>query len=495
MPDPATNFDGFLGMTLANGGMLGSHVHMAIQEGANLRNGALQGTPRADINVYMMRGDIGLNWPIARNIDGELFVDWPPSPTAPPTSMRSSPGGSRGGPSRPWEIINGELVPIFNYSSLQAPGKALNKIRARLRRGAARAGRLRPDHPLPVQADGEPVAGHRRPRQPRAREPLRGGRQIATVLFYRDFKRFTGGDLKVWDYFNHVRSSERHTALVRFTADSAWDATNPWTAAREHVIGEDDDVDFDVLFLSGIDWRGMIPIEERDEYRRPIINLVQHVWHACPNDPAEPPPVPAAQGDPDLRQPPDREGDHAHRPGPRARSSRFPTGSTWTPSRPMADAPARDIDVLVAANKRPELGRAVAARLRREGRMVELVDQRIPRWELVRLMGRARVSVLVPNPKEGFYLPALEGMAVGTVVVCPDCIGNRSFCLPGENCFRPEYDEDAIVAAAETALREEPGLDELRGRAPRRRTAHDIADERAAFLDILDGVEELWAAA
>ena len=30
-------------------------------------------------------------------------------------------------------------------------------VRARLRRGAARAGRLRADHPLPVQADGEPV--------------------------------------------------------------------------------------------------------------------------------------------------------------------------------------------------------------------------------------------------------------------------------------------------------------------------------------------------
>ena len=110
-------------------------------------------------------------------------------------------------------------------------------------------------------------------------------------------------------------------------------------------------------------------------------------------------------------------------------------------------------------------------------------------------MGRARVSVLVPNPKEGFYLPALEAMAVGTVVVCPDCIGNRSFCLPGENCFRPEHDEDAIVAAAETALREEPGLDELRGRALATAQAHDIAGERAAFLDILDDVEELWAAA
>jgi len=291
-----------------------------------------------------------------------------------------------------------------------------------------------------------------------------------------------------------VRSSERHTALVRFTADSAWDATNPWTAAREHVISEDDDVDFDVLFLSGIDWRGMIPIPERDEYRRPIINLIQHVWHACPNDPLNRHRFLPHKA---IRICVSPQIDKAITATGRVRGPIFmiPDGLDLDAVATMADGPVRDIDVLVAANKRPELGRAVAARLRREGRTVELVDQRIPRWELVALMGRARVSVLVPNPKEGFYLPALEGMAAGTVVVVPDCIGNRSFCLPGENCFRPEYDEDAIVAAAETALREEPGLAELRARALATAKAHDIADERAAFLDVLDNVEELWAAA
>ena len=314
------------------------------------------------------------------------------------------------------------------------------------------------------------------------------------MLFYRDFKRFTGGDLKVWDYFNHVRSSERHRALVRFTADSTWDPTNPWTAAREHVIGEDEDVDFDVLFLSGIDWRGMIPIEQRDEYRRPIINLVQHVWHACPNDPLNRHRFLPHKA---IRICVSPQIDKAIVATGQVRGPVFmiPNGIDLEALSSMADAPARDIDVLVAANKRPDLGRAVATRLRSEGRIVELVDQRIPRWELIRLMSRARVSVLVPNPKEGFYLPALEAMAVGTVVVCPDCIGNRSFCRPGENCFRPEHDEDAIVAAAETALQEESGLDELRVRALATARSHDIAGERAAFLDILDGAEELWASA
>jgi glycosyltransferase involved in cell wall biosynthesis len=291
-----------------------------------------------------------------------------------------------------------------------------------------------------------------------------------------------------------VRSSGRHTALVRFTADSTWDATNPWNDARDHVLGDEQEVDFDVLFLSGIDWRGMIPIEERDEYRRPIINLVQHVWHACPNDPLNrhrflPHKAIRICVSPQITKAITRTG--------RVRGPVFtiPDGLDLSAVAEMAGAPDRDIDVLVAANKRPELGRAVAARLDGEGRMVRLVDERIPRSELVALMGRARVSVLVPNPKEGFYLPALEGMAVGTVVVCPDCIGNRSFCLPGENCFRPEYDEDRIVEAAEAALHQEPELDALRASALETARAHDIADERAAFLEILDRVDELWAAA
>jgi hypothetical protein len=291
-----------------------------------------------------------------------------------------------------------------------------------------------------------------------------------------------------------VRSSGRHEALVRFTPDSTWDPTNPWNTARDSVLGEGEEVDFDVLFLSGVDWRGMIPREERDEYRRPIINLVQHVWHACPNDPLNrhkflPHKAIRICVGPEITKAITRTG--------RVRGPVFtiPNALDLDAVGEMAVAPARDIDVLVAANKRPELGRSVAARLRREGRAVELVDERIPRWELVALMGRARVSVLVPNPKEGFYLPALEAMAAGSVVVCPDCIGNRSFCLPGENCFRPDHDEGQIVAAAETALRDEAGLDEMRARARATAQAHDLAGERAAFLEILDRVDELWAGA
>ncbi len=88
----------------------------------------------------------------------------------------------------------------------------------------------------------------------------------------------------------------------------------------------------------------------------------------------------------------------------------------------------------------------------RAGRRVELLDTRIPRDQLLDWLARARVAVLVPNPEEGFYLPAIEAMALGTLMVLPDCLGNRFFCEPGVNCFRPPWEVGAIVAQAEQAL-------------------------------------------
>ena len=128
LPEPATNFDGFLGMTLSNGGMLGSHVYVAMEEGANQRNGHIVGVPNSDINAYVLRGDLGVNWPIARNIDGELsagtaWMSYGPTSVNPEVSYFV-----KGRAFSTLEIINGELVPIFNYSVLQAPGHTYTKL-------------------------------------------------------------------------------------------------------------------------------------------------------------------------------------------------------------------------------------------------------------------------------------------------------------------------------------------------------------------------------
>ena len=102
--------------------------------------------------------------------------------------------------------------------------------------------------------------------------------------------------------------------------------------------------------------------------------------------------------------------------------------------------------------KQPDMGRRLAQRLRSPGRSITLLSSPVPRSEFVALMNRARVTLYLPHEREGFYLPALEGMAVQTVVVCPDCVGNRSFCVAGRTCLRPAHTEGALAEAVEAAL-------------------------------------------
>ena len=102
---------------------------------------------------------------------------------------------------------------------------------------------------------------------------------MRNVLFYRKYRRFHGGHLKVWNYFNHVRTAPGFDAQVLFDANSSWDATNPWHEARERVFDRVDQVSPDVLFIAGRDWQRLdaLGLLDRD---LPILNIIQHVRHA-----------------------------------------------------------------------------------------------------------------------------------------------------------------------------------------------------------------------
>jgi glycosyltransferase involved in cell wall biosynthesis len=313
---------------------------------------------------------------------------------------------------------------------------------------------------------------------------------VLTVLFFRDFRRFTGGDLKVWDYFNHVLSSPGHSPYVKFSDTSVWDERNPWLDHRERVLGPEDEFEPDILFLSGVDWR-RLPEEQRFHPPVPVINLVQHVKHADPQDGLSRWRLLAF---PAIRICVSREVTEAIEA----------TGRVHGPVYTIPDAidveavrrehlrPDRDLDAVVVANKQPDAGHRIAAALQRAGARTHVVDTRIARADLLDSIGRSRVAVFVPNPTEGFYLPALEAMALETAVVCPDVVGNRSFCLPDVNCLRPPYDEAAIAEAAESALGEHTGSAERVEHALETALEHDLAHERAAFLDVLDRAPALW---
>ena len=141
------------------------------------------------------------------------------------------------------------------------------------------------------------------------------------------------------------------------------------------------------------------------------------------------------------------------------------------------------------------MGGGIAERLRSAGYRVLLVDRAIPRHELLRAMARARIAVHLPASVEGAYMPALESMALGALVVCPDCVGNRSFCRDGETCVVPKRSGRAIAKAALTVLSASPEeLEPMLAGARRESIDHSLHTERSRFLEILDRAEELWGA-
>jgi hypothetical protein len=312
---------------------------------------------------------------------------------------------------------------------------------------------------------------------------------LRTVLFYRHFVRFAGHHLKVWDYFNHVLASPHHTALVRFTRQSLLDETNPWTAVPDRIVDQTTEVDPDLLLLSGMDWL-QVDAAQREDSPIPVLNLVIHPTHFLPENPRY-----QFLSNRAIRICMSTDVAEALQHTGRLRGPLFtiPAAIDVRSVRSIAGRPERDIDVLVVALKNPEMGRTLAARLSRSPRNVRLLDERLShRTELLEFLARAKVTVFLPQRREGFYMPALEGMAVGTVVVCPDVLGNRSFCLPGVNCFRPPYEEDALFESAETAFADLPNLGEMIERAHRTAEDHDLAGERESFLQILERVDELW---
>jgi glycosyltransferase involved in cell wall biosynthesis len=333
--------------------------------------------------------------------------------------------------------------------------------------------------------------------------------QLRRVLFFRDFRRFSGGHLKVWDYFNHVREMPGYVAEIQFSEETVWDSSNPWLPLRESISRTEKTAPADMLFLAGMDWE-RLSLSEREHSHRPIINLIQHVRHADPTHALH-----AFLHHKAIRICVSEEVRQALSKTGKVNGPLFtiPNGLDFSLLPKLAPEPQHDL--LIAGLKQPELARDLAAQFSsssvpKRGWFTELFSPSTrrsktgslrvktlttekPRTEFLQLLSQSRVALFLPTPTEGFYLPALEAMAVGAITVCPDVIGNRSFCLPGINCYRPAYEPRAILRAAHDAL-SLPLAQRFSLQAEARKTAarHDIREERRKFQELLGNLNQLW---
>ena len=304
------------------------------------------------------------------------------------------------------------------------------------------------------------------------------------LLFRREFRAYYGGHGKVWDYYRHTAAHAEWEPNIHLTADSV-SRENPWREpdAAGIVTAWCPD-QCDALFMAGMDWVAWP--HDRDE--TPVVNLIQHVRHA------------------------DKEADVNVFLGRRAIricvsvavaeallacGVRGPviTIDAALDLPPMEPAdPAMRGGIVIGATKQPALGGELAAALRWRGKHVTLLDSPIPRHEYLAALSHADIAVLLPNATEGFYLPALEALALGCATVVPDCVGNRTYARPDANVVMPGYTLDGLIGAV-CQLDDEAFRERVRdaGRATAARFGQ--SRERQAFHAVLDDLPALWAAA
>jgi glycosyltransferase involved in cell wall biosynthesis len=301
------------------------------------------------------------------------------------------------------------------------------------------------------------------------------------LLFHRDFRGYTGGHGKVWDYYRHAAAHPHWEPCIHFTHASV-EAGNPWREVSHGRMRDWRPHAYDALFLAGMDWQAW----PTDDPAIPVLNLVQHVRHADPDQALH-----AFLGRRAIRI-------CVSRP---VADAILATGAVRGPVHVIEaalDVPegletVPKSGIVVGAIKHPVLGVALGSALRAQGLPVRVLETPLPRADYLAALAGAEIAVLLPHPTEGFYLPALEAMALGCAVVVPDCVGNRAYLAPGHNALVPaEYRLDDLL---DCVMRLQ--APDVRGRlqSAGRQTASGYSQEReaAAFHAVLDGLHADWS--
>jgi len=147
---------------------------------------------------------------------------------------------------------------------------------------------------------------------------------------------------------------------------------------------------------------------------------------------------------------------------------------------------SRSNDVFIAGLKAPELALAVMEELKGRGLKVVVETEPVPRADFLGKLHEARIAVTLPSAREGFFLPALEAMAAGCLVICPDAVGNRDICVDGETSLMPLARQSDLVASVMTLLADRQLRRRITDGAKRMVGKHNLSAERRTFMDILN---------
>lgn len=297
------------------------------------------------------------------------------------------------------------------------------------------------------------------------------------MLFVRRSGTVNGGQIKVFDYMQHVAASARFsTAVYLHPNDLALHKDLDILGVR-HL---DRPYEADAFFLAGLDWYVLDEFGV-DTSRRPVINLIQGFTHVDPSD----------RRFALLER-------HALRicVSPALTEAVLDTGRAAGPivtienaidlsATPRAER-ARN-SVVIAGAKNAPIATEVASELTALGFVPTLINDFIPRHALLGAFARSEIAVTLPLEREGFFMPPLEAMALGCATVVPDCLGNRSFCIDEDTALVPTYTAPAICNAILSLLSSPRRRQRIAESGRAMADTYSLERERCQFISALEG--------
>ena len=323
--------------------------------------------------------------------------------------------------------------------------------------------------------------------------------QARTVWFYREYKGLFGGHVKHSHYFDHVPRMPGFAPRITFGGEPSNEShvrerRRLWPTGENGAATRWEPGRRDVLFLAGVDWRYLTE-SGLEALANPRINLVQHVRHAHEGTELYHYLAQKAVRICVSQEVADAISATGRTNGP---VLTIPNGIDRTPFGPIGeDSPAayetRRWSITIVGYKRPDLARALSRRLDEERIAHLLLTEFLDRRRFLDRLAESRIAVCLSRAEEGFYLPALEAMAAGCIVVTLDCIGNRGFCHHDENCLIAGHGVESLLSATKRALDlSAPECERLLQRARDTAAEHSLEAERARFHAILGDIDRLW---
>ncbi|MBO1254132.1 glycosyltransferase [Alteromonas sp. 5E99-2] len=304
---------------------------------------------------------------------------------------------------------------------------------------------------------------------------------MRSYSFYRQYHNYTGGHQKVADYIQHTLSKDNTSASLYLDNQSPIESQLFENIALLNYQSSYRPQDADVAFIAGMDWRQYSREFNEDQIK---LNLIQHVRHG--------------------------NKDHPLFQFLQHKAVRIcVSDAVYQAIKPYANGPCRVIrmghnipkinrrkenDLYILGNKQPELAERIGEWAQKKQYRVQIHSEYVPKHEVLDGMASSKISLVLPNAKEGFYLPGIEAMALSHWAVVPHCVANEEYMKPQVNATQCELEFASCIHGIESAMKAlaSPLYIMKRWFGRQLAASYTLQTERKAYLALLDELDTLW---